>query len=813
MNKRKDDSMKGIIMAGGEGSRLRPLTCDLPKPMVPVMNKPVMTYSIGLLKRYGISEIGVTLQYLPEQIQDYFQDGSNYGVHLNYFIEETPLGTAGSVKNAGDFLDEPFVVISGDALTDINLEKAIHFHKQNRSMATLVLKRVEVPLEFGVVVTDPKGSITRFLEKPNWGEVFSDTVNTGIYILDPSVLDYLEAGKKFDFSQDLFPMLLKDKQPMYGYITNEYWCDIGNPQTYLSAHYDMLAKRVHHNFDGKNIGNGVWIGKGVKIDDGAVLEGPCFIGDYSTIEKDAHIGPYTVIGTGCNIEKGASIKRSVLWNHVLLGEKTSVRGASLCNKVETCSRVSVFEGAVIGDSCQLKTGAAIKPQVKIWPHKTVEEGNIVNSNIIWGTRVSRTLFGKDGIYGSVNIELTPQTIARIGAAFGAFLNPGKRVAVSCDSYTSSGMLKHGLISGLLSAGIEVFDLGYLTTPVLGYAVRRLGLDSGVHLFAKPDKPSEVRLHFLDSIGCSLSPSAERKIENLYIRDDFQRQKPDGIKRVNSLVDIPVFYIRSLMDSIDTKKIREKNYRVLIETNGSRLGNYIMHRVLEEAGCSIVKYQGQSRQEIKKTGYDLTCKLDYNCETVSLADENGVEISKELQNALIGLLYLKDKPDGKMAVPYTAPDIFNKLADDYNCEIIRTKSSKQALMREVYGTKLFSLYFDGIALLMKLLERMALDEVALSQLVEEIPKFHMIEKEIPCPWTQKGTVMRTLIEEESSNSKTVELFEGIRINHDNGWALILPDSDEPVCRVYSEGHTEEFAEELAVFYENRIREIQSQKLMS
>lgn len=800
--------MKGIIMAGGEGSRLRPLTCDLPKPMVPVMNKPVMTYSIELLKKYGIKDIGVTLQYLPEQIQDYFQDGSEYGVRLNYFIEDTPLGTAGSVKNTGDFLDEPFVVISGDALTDINLEKAMQFHKENGSAATLVLKRVEVPLEFGVVVTNEEGSIARFLEKPNWGEVFSDTVNTGIYILEPEILDYFEAGRKFDFSQDLFPMMLKDKQPMFGYITNEYWCDIGNSQTYLSAHYDMLSGRVHHHFDGQKAGDGIWLGKGVKIDKDAVIEGPCLIGDYSRIEKDAYIGPYSSIGKNCNIEKGASVKKSVLWNHIMLGDKTAVRGAALCGKVETGSRVSIYEGAVIGDSCQLKAGSSVKPQIKIWPGKTIEEGNIVQSNVIWGTRASRSLFGKDGINGPINIELTPHTVAKIGAAFGAFLTPGKKTAVSCDSHPGSNMLKYSLISGLLSSGLEVYDLGCLTTPVLRYSVKNLALDAGVHLFAADGKQWDVRVHFVDSNGCSLPPSAERKIENLFIRDDFRRQNPEDIKRVHTLSDVPVFYIRSLMDSIDKEKIQKKHYKILVSTSGSRLGSYVLHHTLKESGCEVFKCRGDLEQELQRGKYDLGCILEPNCESIALFDETGNRVSKEMQGALISLIYLKDKPDGKIAVPCTASGVIDKLAENYSCTVVRTKSSKQAIMKEVYGTKLFSLYFDGTALLMKLLEHMAREDAALAEIVGEIPRFYMQEKEIPCPWSQKGTVMRSLIEEESKGSRGVELFEGIRINHDNGWALILPDSDEPICRVFSEGANEEYAEELAAFYENKIREIQS-----
>lgn len=807
--------MKGIIMAGGEGSRLRPLTCDLPKPMVPVMNRPVMSYSIELLKKYRITDIGVTLQYLPEEIQDYFQNGTDFGVHLNYFIEDSPLGTAGSVKNSGDFLDETFVVISGDALTDINLEKAIKFHKDNGSIATLILKRVEVPLEFGVVVTDEEGSIKRFLEKPNWGEVFSDTVNTGIYILEPEVLDYFEAGKKFDFSQDLFPLLLKDQRPMFGYITNEYWCDIGNSQTYLSAHYDMLSGRVNIPMPGRKTDGDIWLGENVQIHKDAKLEGPCFIGDYSKIGKDVYIGPYTVVGSNCSIDSGSSIKKSILWNHVVLGEKTAIRGAALCNKVDAANRVSVFEGAIIGDGCQLKEGSVIKPLVKIWPNKTVDEGNIIQSNIIWGTKSAKTLFGKDGIYGAINIDLTPQTTTRIGAAFGAYLKPGKRVAVSSDNHQGNSMLKYSIISGLLSSGLEVFDIGQLTTPVLRYAVKYLALDGGIHLFSTTENPREGHIHFVDAFGCNLPPSIERKIENLYIRDDFQRQNPEDIKRVHTLSDIPVFYIRSLMDGLNIGEMKKQNYNILISSKGSRLSSYILHRVLNETGCKVTKCNRSLEEEMKYGKYDLGCIMDPNGESFVLFDESGTMIDKEMQKALVSLIYLKDKPGDKMAVPNTASGIMEKLAADYDCSVVRTKSSRQAIMEEVYkddqnnernSTKLFPLYFDGTAALIKLIELLAREKVSLSKLTQNIPKFYMCEKEIKCPWTAKGRVMRSLIEEEGKGSKEIELFEGIRINHDNGWALILPDSDEPICRVYSEGFSEEYAEELATIYEKKIQEI-------
>ena len=799
--------MKGIIMAGGAGSRLRPLTCDLPKPMVPVMNTPVMAYSINLLKKYGINEIGVTLQYRPEQIMDYFLDGSEYGVCLHYFIEDTPLGTAGSVKNTGDFLDQPFVVLSGDALTDINLSNAIDFHKKNKSVATLVLKRVTVPLDYGVVITNQTGKITRFLEKPNWSEVFSDTVNTGIYILDPKVLDYFDAGKKFDFSQDLFPMLLEDKQPIFGYVTDEYWCDIGNPSTYLTAHYDMLSDRINQEFEYTKSFKNIFLGKEVDIHPDAKIEGPCFIGDYTQIDEGAHIGPFTVIGKHCSIDKFSSIKRSVLWDHVVVGKHSEIRGVVMCSKVKAYNRVSAFEGVVIGDGCQVRDGAIIKPQVKIWPEKTIEEGSIVRSNIIWGKKTERNLFGRDGISGLGNIVISPQTISCIGASIGAFFGQAKKIAVSCDNHPGNIMLKYGLISGLLSTGTEVYDLGVLTTPLLRFSVKRLGLDAGIHLFTHDE--ANTNIHVLDSTGNNIDPQSERKIENLYTRDDYPRKEFQDIRHVNVLHDMPFFYIRSLLDEVNTQSICEKNFRILMSLKSSRVNKYVLHYILNDLGCKVIKCKNDMAKELHTGKYDLGCSMDYNGESIELYDEKGTLINKEKLTALISLIYLKDKPKDKLVVPYTAPNIIDDLARKYDCRIIRTKSTKHAIRKEAMGSSLFLLYFDGTALLVKILERMALDNVCISDLVNEIPKFYIQEREIPCPWNKKGTVMRSLLEDIKEEG-SFETFEGVKIRNDKGWALIMPDPEKPVCRIYSEGYNEEYAEELASFYEKRIMDIQNTK---
>ncbi|HOL18079.1 MAG TPA: NDP-sugar synthase, partial [Bacillota bacterium] len=282
--------MKAVIMAGGEGSRLRPLTCDKPKPMVPVMNRPLMEYTVELLRLHGLRDIAVTLQYLPEQIKEHFGSGDSFGVNLHYFVEEEPLGTAGSVKNAASFLDETFIVISGDALTDFDLNEALYFHRARGAMATLVLKAVDNPLEYGVVMIDPDGRINRFLEKPGWGEVFSDTVNTGIYILEPEVLSLVEPGKMVDFSKDIFPRLLAQKEPLFGCVLDGFWCDVGDIREYLRAHRQVLEGKVCLRLNATEQERGIWLEEGVQLHPRAILQPPVYL------------------GSGCSIGAGAQVK-------------------------------------------------------------------------------------------------------------------------------------------------------------------------------------------------------------------------------------------------------------------------------------------------------------------------------------------------------------------------------------------------------------------------------------------------------------------------------------------------------------------------
>src|ERR671914_657680 len=259
--------VRAVVMAGGEGTRLRPLTSNQPKPMVPIVGKPCMEHILELLKLHGFEDVIVTLAFLPQAIRGYFGDGETLGLGIDYSIEESPLGTAGSVRLASGQLDDTFLVISGDALCDIDLADLVAFHQEREASVTIGLKSVDNPLEFGIVVTDEDGRVERFLEKPSWGQVFSDTINTGIYVLEPHVLRHVPTDRPYDFSKELFPLLLEMGRPLYGFVFDGYWQDIGDLDQFRQANFDALDERVRLNISGIRLRGNVWLGEGVDLHD------------------------------------------------------------------------------------------------------------------------------------------------------------------------------------------------------------------------------------------------------------------------------------------------------------------------------------------------------------------------------------------------------------------------------------------------------------------------------------------------------------------------------------------------------------------
>jgi len=810
----RTSKMKAVIMAGGEGTRLRPLTCNRPKPMVAVAGRPVMEHTVRLLKNHGMDNIAVTLQYLPDHITEYFGDGSTFGVRMRYYIESRPLGTAGSVKNAEDFLDETFLVISGDALTDIDLIKAVSFHREKGALATLVLKRVDVPLEYGVVVTDEDGRIIRFLEKPGWGEVFSDTVNTGIYILSPEIFSYYKKDQVFDFSRDLFPLLMKENRKLYGYITDEYWCDIGDINAYMQANFDVMDRKVKADIPGTEIRQGVWTGSGTTVDESARIEGPCIIGSGCYVKEGAVIGSHTVIGDNCIVEESSSIKRSVIWKNSIIGEKAEIRGSVICSRAVLESGTSAFEGSVVGEGSHIGERTIIRPSVKIWPGKHVDMCMELCENLVWGSRAGRNIFGYRGVTGTVNTDMTPEFAAKLAAAFAAAVKSRGIIGVCCDGTPAATMIKSALVSGLLSAGVHVNDYRRLLLPALRSAVRLYRLDGGIYAGVCGEGRHRLALDFIDNAGRNIDKSTERRVETLFYRDDFGRCEAGCIKGVTEISDFGDFYLKNIISGIRSEKL---GFRIAMRKGPEHVTEAITS-LLGETGCSvetvdagILNDMKQFCEFVRKGRFDIGVSIGETCEKMLLVDASGRLVTEDMFMALVSLVILRKMKGSTLVVPVSASQAIERLAEEYNGSVVRTRTAARDIMAGLLAKEAkeelleqFTMYFDAAAGLVKLLDFMKTNNTSLQEMVNMLPEIHMRRKEVECSWDAKGRVIKKIIQEHYGGR--VEMLEGIKVYNDKGWVLVLPDAERPVCNVIGEGFTEEFAEELTNIYARKVMEI-------
>src|SRR6188472_4227473 len=485
--------MKAVVMAGGEGTRLRPLTSNQPKPMVPIVGKPCMEHILDLLHRHGMNEVVVTLAFMPQAIRTYFGGGESLDMDVDYSVEEQPLGTAGSVKLAERRLDETFLVISGDALCDGDLTSLVEAHKAKGAAVTIGLKSVDNPLEFGIVVTDEEGRVERFLEKPSWGQVFSDTINTGIYVLEPEVLKHVPTDRPYDFSKELFPLLLEMGKPMYGMVCEGYWQDIGNLDQFRQANFDALDGQVDLNIPGLRLRGNIWIGEGVEIDDLEDVEGPAYVGNYCRISPQASIGPYSVLSASVTLRERARTVRTVIDASTHVGRSALIEGAVVGRGCDIRSHVRIQEGAAIGDEVVLGAQSQVLPGVRIYPYKEVESGAHIHESLIWESRASSALFGKDGVSGLINVDLTPEMAVRLAAALGTALKAGARVAASRESPRACRTIKRAMITGLNSAGVDVADLRVLPAAVSRHLMKTQGYDAGIHVGVSQSDPERIQI--------------------------------------------------------------------------------------------------------------------------------------------------------------------------------------------------------------------------------------------------------------------------------------------------------------------------------
>lgn len=361
--------MKAVILVGGEGTRLRPLTCNTTKAMVPVLNKPFLEHLLGYLKGHDVTDIILALSYLPERVRDYFGDGAKMGVRLSYLIEEEPLGTAGAVKNAERYLDETFLMLNGDVFTDLDITAMIDFHRERKAVATIAVTPVDDPTAYGLIETDADGRITRFLEKPSREEVTTNMINAGIYVLEPDILARIPPGKKASIERETFQQLLAQGEPMYACSSSAYWLDMGTPEKYLRLNHDLLLGKAPAPLDTSGGGNS-------QIDPSAEIEAPVLIGEGCVIGRGVKLKGPAVLGPQCKIDEGATIEGAVLWNNVRVSQKAVLRNCIAASYSEIREESEVPDNCVLGDKVVVGKNNKLAQGTRIRPDKRIAPGTI-----------------------------------------------------------------------------------------------------------------------------------------------------------------------------------------------------------------------------------------------------------------------------------------------------------------------------------------------------------------------------------------------------------------------------------------------------
>jgi mannose-1-phosphate guanylyltransferase / phosphomannomutase len=810
--------LKAVVMAGGEGTRLRPMTANQPKPMLPVVNRPIMEHVLRLLRRHGFNETVVTVQFLASMVRNYFGDGEDFGMSLQYATEETPLGTAGSVKNAQDALrDEPFLVISGDALTDIDLSELVRFHKDNNALVTVGLTRVPDPLEFGIIIVGEDGRIQRFLEKPTWGQVFSDTVNTGIYVMEPEVLAEVPAGEPADWSGEIFPRLLERGAPLYGWVADGYWEDVGTHESYLKAQADVLAGRVDAKIDGFEVSPGVWVADGAEVDPDAVLTGPLAIGDYAKIEAGAQLREFTVIGSNVVVKEGAFLHRAVVHNNVYVGLGATLRGCVVGKNTDVMRSARVEESAVVGDECVIEPEAYVSAGVKVYPFKTIEAGAVVNTSVIWESRGQRTLFGPRGVSGLVNVEITPELCVRLASAYATTLKKGTTVTTSRDASRAARALKRAVHGALNASAINVVDMEAEPLPVARFETARSEYSGGVALRTTPGDPQSIDIIFLDSNGADMSPTAQRKLERVFSRQEYRRAFPGEIAELSYPPRVVEAYCHELLRSLDMHGVRGAGLKVVADCAGGT-ASLVLPVLLGRIGVEVLTVNNrldeasptQSLAQIRAGMHKLAefvsssraafgVRFDPVGERITLVDEKGSLVSDERALLVVLDLIAAERRTGRVALPVTTTRVAARVCEFHGVQVDWTPTSLHGLYEATAAEDVifaadgrggfvmpeFSRSIDGIAAFTRLLGLVARTRLTLSQIDARIPVAHLLKRSMPTPWAAKGSVMRTVV--EAAGDSKVDTTDGVRVEGPDGsWVLVLPDPSDAVTHLWAEG---------------------------
>lgn len=824
--------MKAIVLAGGFGTRIQPLTNSVPKPMLPILNRPMMEHIIIKLRdELGITDIAVLLYFKPEVIKEHFKNGKDLGVNITYVQPDDDYGTAGAVAFARDFLDDTFIIVSGDLVTDFDFKKIESFHKRKKSKFTITLTAVKNPLQFGVVIANKDHRIEKFLEKPSWGEVFSDTINTGIYIVEPEILDQIPYGENYDFAKDLFPKLMAEDIPLWGYSAKGYWRDVGNPSSYREVYEDIFSGKMHLPFKGekKEIDNAVvYLEEGSKLPDKVRLSGTVVIGKNTKISEGATLSD-TCIGENIKIKKHAEVKNCIIWDNSTIGSKASVNNCVICNDNLIKDEVKAPHGVIIAEKCEIGKKASFEKDITIWPEKIVDAGSIISNNIIWGTKYKSSIFENGRVMGRTNIELSCEMSTKLAESFGSTLPVGSQVYISRDYHKSSRMLKRAFLSGLLSTGINVIDIFNSPSNVMRHRLENNSeVIAGIHVRQSVTDPTEIEILFYTGDGLAVDSKAAKAIERIFYRENFRRVNHTNIGEIIEEYGIKGRYINAVNQNIDVNVFKNQDIKVAADImfgstsdiypkimNEFGIENIVLNayhddKNLSKVSDTVTKFQKNMGNIVKAMQLDCGFLIYPNGQRLQVVDDKGdLVYDYILLLAILDMLDTTSEKGCKVLLPSWAPDFI----EYKNLQITRGKidtfTAKDLRKFDLIATTdghfaftEFGLNSDSIFSSIKILELIQKSGKKLSKTVAKIPKFVYKGENIQCPEDYKGKMMRKFLED--GKDKQTESVDGVKtwLSEDE-WIVMVPDDHRDFLNLYIQAEDEKSAQKIFWQYQDKI----------
>jgi mannose-1-phosphate guanylyltransferase/phosphomannomutase len=618
-------------------------------------------------------------------------------------------------------------------------------------------------------------------------------------------------------------------------VADGYWRDVGDLVEYRLAHLDLLARRVRVTLAGRRLeglDRDIWLDEGARVDFTAHLSGAVIVGRGARIEANARVA-HSVIGPASVIGEGAVLDGCVVWEGAQIGPRAVLKECVIGRRAIIRADATVQEGAVVSDDCRVGAEAVIRANVKIWPSKEVEDGATLAVSLVWGERWTRHLFGRYGITGLGSHEISPEFASKVGAAVGAALGRHRTVITSRDHHKASRMINRALMAGLLSAGVDVQDLGVAPLPVVRYQIPALNLAGGTHVRRSPYDPELLDMKVMDQHGMDLAPEREKTVERLFFREDFERAPMAEVGTLSFPHQGTERYRDGLLRFVDREAIRRGHFRLVLDYAFGP-ASAIFPSVLGELGVDVIslnayldearisktaeefrRSQEQLSNIVRTLSADLGILLDTGGEKLFLVDDKGEILSGDVSLALVALLTMQTHPPGTIAVPVTASRVLEQLTVTHGFTLLHTRASPRALTEQAgqrgvvfvgeerggYIFPAFQPAFDALLGTAKLLEMMARLEVRLHALARTLPSTHLLREQVPCPHERKGTIMRRLI--EATRDEVIELVEGVRVRLGEDWVAAIPDPDRALFHVIGEAGTRARAQELVEHYKGLI----------